>query len=65
MSTNEEGPNVNQHTSTKTTILRHLRYSREYLTEGNIVLARYWLGVARGRIAAAPASTRRRWKSGR
>lgn len=70
---------ANQHESPKGAILKRLRYSRDALDAAWIYRrageigphaaalrsARFWLRMARGAMAAAPASTRRRWKCGK
>lgn len=69
----------NQHKSPRRTILKRLREARaclaraaSYRRQGAdgparaaLQSARYWLSCARDAMAAAPASTHRRWACGR
>lgn len=68
----------NQYVSTKTSLLRHLAAARRLLDEAKAARTRSPIIAAlciesaqailrryRGHYAAAPASTRRRWRAGR
>jgi len=56
---------MNQHSSPKARILALLGHARAWLSLGRVPAARHYLRRASVLMGAAPASTRRRWKTGR